>query len=404
MVDSKVQIVNTKKSIWTPADSFYKGVKLVGIDGIEGLYNKETIRGKNISRQMRALYGYIVMNMYNMNDSDNSITRLEHHLGLEEDSMSSILYATGVLKKAEKPELISDCIHNMLQKYIGRELKAEVKEVCVQELYKLVELKRYDVNLFTLWMQADELFKSIIVFGPDNVLIEYYDNDGERVIKKGKEIPIEMRGLVEFIVINMYRMNDDNTMLLDKRFGLEETSIQGVLWNTDIFMDPKDKLGYLCLRDIVKRYLRIHGEVEFLSTQTNTICAQELYDLICTKKYKGDDIWSLWNLWITTDSLYKSAKIVGIDNTIIWYNNENNERVFLQGREIPDRMKGFTEESVIYMYRMNDSDASRKRIEDHLGMYSTSKNILGDTNLFMDSYGSLPYICMRDMTKRYLKI
>lgn len=391
LINAKVDTVNTK--IWTSADRLYKAIKLVGIDNTHVLYNGQMVRGKNIPRRILAICAYMVMNMYHMSDSRNSVTRLEHHFGLKETSMSSILSAGGLLEKKEEPQLVSSCFHNLLQQYVGRQLGNEVKEVYIQELYKLVQLKRHDINLFTLWMQAEDLFINIMVFGVDNVLIKYYDNDGKKVIKKGKEILPEMRGLVSLCTLNMYRMND--IMILSKQFGLGENSIQNVLWN----INSHD----ICLRDIVKFYLHIH-EDEFLSTQTHTIYAQELYDLICCKQYKGDDIWSLWNLWIATDSLYKSSNIVGIDNTIIWYKDENNQRVFLQGKEIPDRIKAFTEESVIYMYRMNDSDANRKRIEDQLGMYSTSKNILGDTNLFMDSHESLPYICMRDMVKRYLKM
>ena len=94
------------------------------------------------------------------------------------------------------------------------------------------------------------------------------------------------------------------------------------------------------------------------------------------------------------------AKIVGIDNVRVRYIDANNKNIEQSGRELPARISAFCEESVIYMYRMSDSNASRCRLEQHLGLEYSSKCILGDTNVVSCGSNSLPCVSLRELVEK----
>ena len=111
---------------------------------------------------------------------------------------------------------------------------------------------------------------------------------------------------------------------------------------------------------------------------------------------------TIYQLWTALDALYKTSKIVGINNVEVRYVYCDGIKNQPEAIKLPQIVRAFCEEAVIYMYRMNDSAESRSRLEKHLGLEAPSKIILGDTNVVSCS-GSMPCICLRELVERLNK-
>ena len=153
------------------------------------------------------------------------------------------------------------------------------------------------------------------------------------------------------------------------------------------------------LREIVSKYL---GE-PVGTIKAEPLFLQKPFELIELKKFDVDDLRSIENLWTAFESLYKNVKMVGVDDVkVCFWNEKEKKKVVLSGRKIPDRIRAFDEEFVIYMYRMCDDSEKRSRLEEDLGLNYSSRYILGDTNVV--SYKkSMPCVPLRDIARRYLE-
>ena len=388
-------------SVWKvqqQAEELYKAAKLIGMENISAVYRESDFlevekNGNDISKRTRSLAAYLMMNEFQMSDSPTSIERLQKHFG--EISMEASL---GHLFGNEPISLKKSSNIQILEKYIGNgQIEGHYKEIWIKRLYDLVELKNPNVDLWTLWVECEKLYKSIITVGLENTTIWLYDNQFKKVILKGKEIPERIRAFALFIVVHVYRLRDDQFHMkqLQERYGLY-SSVRDILVDTDIFRDNTDNLKCISLRQIVGRYLK----TETAGKMTDSpICLQIPYDAIQMKSFDADDYEMLKLLWIALDSFYKVTKIVGIDNVKVRYIDASKKEIVQNGREVPARIRAFCEEVVIYMYRMNDSDASRKRLEQHLGLEYPSKYILGDTNVVSCNNKSLPCMSLRKLIK-----
>lgn len=396
MYRSDVNIWEIQRS----ADQLYKAVKIVGIDNVttksyDSNLNAVEKSGAEISKRVRAMSGYITLNMYHMSDTATSINRLESHLG-------GISFETALGYRIGEIGLTSEPIYDVLRRYLNNtKLDKHEEPVPVQQLYKLIELRKTDIELWPLWVEIEQLFKSIVTVGVESTVIWYYDHNLKKVVKKGYEISERMRAFCGQAVIHMYRLktNDTHKNFMQKRLGLSQ-SIEMILSDTNVFMDKADDLKCISLKDMVARYL-LQDDIEI--SLNSPVCIQELYEVIILRRFKPQ-VESLKNLWMAIDTLYKTVKIMGIKNTRAWYWDEKQNRVLLKGNEISERIRAFGEEVVIYMYRMDDETVSRSRLEKHLGLDHPSKYILGDTKLFKDANASMPCICLLEMEKRYFSM
>ena len=158
-----------------------------------------------------------------------------------------------------------------------------------------------------------------------------------------------------------------------------------------------DNLECITLKDIVGRYLKV-GKAGKMNN--SPILLQQPYNAIEMKNFNTQDYERILELWTALDSFYKLAKIVGVDDVRVRFKDANNKDIEVTGREVPARIRAFCEESEIYMYRMTDSNASRSRLEQHLGLEYPSKYILGDTNVVCCGSESLPCMSLRELVKR----
>lgn len=386
------------------AEELYKAVKIVGVGNTvtqshgKGLQVLEKKGPEEISRRVRAMAGYLTMNRYHMSDSHNSIERLETHLG-------GISFESTLGYMLDKMELVPTwSTYDILKKYVKESnIPLDETPVPVNQLYKVIELRKSDIiSLWQLWLEIELLFKSIVTVGVENTVIWYYDHNRKRVEKKGRSIPERMRAFCGHAVIHMYRMNDDDAhkKFMQERMKLS-SSIEIILGDTNIFMDEVDKRKCVPLREFVARYL-LKDSIDILLN--SPVCIQELYELVYLNRYKPDAE-SLANLWTSIDTLYKTIKILGFEDTIVWYKDTRQKKHILKGNDIPERIRAFCEEVVIYMYRMNDETESRRRLEEHLRLTNPSRHVLWDTKLFKDTRtSSMPCICLLEMEKRYLNM
>lgn len=95
----------------------------------------------------------------------------------------------------------------------------ETREICAQSLYELVELKR-QVNPWHLRDTAEGIYLSVKVVGMDETAITYVDENGNKIIKKGSEIPEEMRAVAAFIKTLVARWTDSNSGRLEEHYQL----------------------------------------------------------------------------------------------------------------------------------------------------------------------------------------
>lgn len=393
------------------AEQLYKAIKLVGIENVVTTYLKNDFSemeksGVESSKRVRAVAAYFMMNQLHMNDSPTSIERLENHFG------GISLEATLGYRLGYKGPITVSKVSNMevLEKYIGgKQLEYHYSEVYVQRLYDLIVMKNENIELWSLWKEIENLYKSIVTVGLRNTTIWYYNKKIQKVTMKGNEIPERMLAFCLFSIIHMYRIGKDdlsngsyrvenpNIRILREKFGLD-CQLETILGDTDIFEDRREAMKCISLRQIAGRYLK---KPKAGKMSNGPILMQVPFDCIQRKMTDLTDE-TIYQLWTALDALYKTSKIVGINNVEVRYVYCEGIKNQPEAIKLPQRVRAFCEEAVIYMYRMNDSAESRSRLEKHLGLEAPSKIILGDTNVVSCS-GSMPCICLRELVERLNK-
>ncbi len=371
------------------AEQLYNAIKLVGIENVVTTFFKNDFSevekvGLESSKRVRAVAAYFMMNQLHMNDSPTSIERLENHFG------GISLEATLGYRLGYKGPITVSKVSNMevLEKYIGgKQLEYHYSEVYVQRLYDLIVMKNENIELWPLWKEIENLYKSIVTVGLRNTTIWYYNKKIQKVTMKGNEIPERMLAFCLFSIIHMYRIGKDdlsngsyrvenpNIRILREKFGLD-CQLETILGDTDIFEDRREAMKCISLRQIAGRYLK---KPKAGKMSNGPILMQVPLDCIQRKMTDLTDE-TIYQLWTALDALYKTSKIVGINNVEVRYVYCEGIKNQPEAIKLPQRVRAFCEEAVIYMYRMNDSAESRSRLEKHLGLEAPSKIILGDTN------------------------
>lgn len=393
------------------AEQLYNAIKLVGIENVVTTSLKNDFSevekvGLESSKRVRAVAAYFMMNQLHMNDSPASIERLEKHFG------GISLEATLGYRLGYKGPITVSKVSNMevLEKYIGgKQLEYHYSEVYVQRLYDLIVMKNENIELWPLWKEIENLYKSIVTVGLRNTTIWYYNKKIQKITMKGNEIPERMLAFCLFSIIHMYRIGKDDLSngsyrvenpsirILREKFGLD-CQLETILGDTDIFEDRRKAMKCISLQQIAGRYLK---KSKAGKMSNGPILMQVPFDCIQRKMTDLTDE-TIYQLWTALDALYKTSKIVGINNVEVRYVYCDGIKNQLEAIKLPQRVRAFCEEAVIYMYRMNDSAESRSRLEKHLGLEAPSKIILGDTNVVSCS-GSMPCICLRELVERLNK-
>ena len=393
------------------AEQLYNVIKLVGIENVVTTSLKNDFSevekvGLESSKRVRAIAAYFMMNQLHMNDSPASIERLEKHFG------GISLEATLGYRLGYKGPITVSKVSNMevLEKYIGgKQLEYHYSEVYVQRLYDLIVMKNENIELWPLWKEIENLYKSIVTVGLRNTTIWYYNKKIQKITMKGNEIPERMLAFCLFSIIHMYRIGKDDLSngsyrvenpsirILREKFGLD-CQLETILGDTDIFEDRRKAMKCISLQQIAGRYLK---KSKAGKMSNGPILMQVPFDCIQRKMTDLTDE-TIYQLWTALDALYKTSKIVGINNVEVRYVYCDGIKNQLEAIKLPQRVRAFCEEAVIYMYRMNDSAESRSRLEKHLGLEAPSKIILGDTNVVSCS-GSMPCICLRELVERLNK-
>lgn len=393
------------------AEQLYNAIKLVGIENVVTTSLKNDFSevekvGLESSKRVRAVAAYFMMNQLHMNDSPASIERLEKHFG------GISLEATLGYRLGYKGPITVSKVSNMevLEKYIGgKQLEYHYSEVYVQRLYDLIVMKNENIELWPLWKEIENLYKSIVTVGLRNTTIWYYNKKIQKITMKGNEIPERMLAFCLFSIIHMYRIGKDDLSngsyrvenpsirILREKFGLD-CQLETILGDTDIFEDRRKAMKCISLQQIAGRYLK---KPKAGKMSNGPILMQVPFDCIQRKMTDLTDE-TIYQLWTALDALYKTSKIVGINNVEVRYVYCDGIKNQLEAIKLPQRVRAFCEEAVIYMYRMNDSAESRSRLEKHLGLEAPSKIILGDTNVVSCS-GSMPCICLRELVERLNK-
>ncbi len=383
------------------AHDLYVAIKLMGIENITATYYMDDNffevekTGKDISKRSRALGAYLMMNMLQMSDSATSVERLEKHYGgISMEAALGHMFAGRTVSLSTLPSI------DIAKKYIdnGYSIEEHTNEICVKSLYDLIYGKNPNVDLWTLWVECEAFYKSIVTVGLENTVVWLYNEDSKKVVLKGLEIPERIRAFSLFCVVHMYRFRDDDFHMqqLQERYMLS-SDVRTILGDTDIFKDSVDNLECISLREIAGRYLKT-GKAGTI--KNSPVYIQLAYNAIEMKNFNPDDYELVKKLWTALEAFYKLTKIVGVDNMKVKYVDANNKEIIQSGRDVPPRIRAFCEESVIYMYRMTDSSNSRNRLERHLGLEYPSKYILGDTNVVCCSGKSLPCMSLSELVKK----
>ena len=390
--------------------NLYEAVKLVGAKNVTVKFKKNLMDvEENVtetSTRLRALAGRIMMDLYHMRDSATSISRLEEHFG-----SISFEAAIGYRFKEKEIKVSEKSIKDMLEEYIGgKELEEHYGEVPATNLYNLVIRRKNKIELLPLWSEIEQLYESVVTVGLDNTTIWFSEDEIPKATLKGQKIPERIRAFAMFVVILMYRLGENNfrsgcyhidddphIRLLREKFGLGN-SIELLLGDTEIFIDSKDEMKCLSLDGFVGRYLKT---TEYsCSVPESPMCMQVAYNVIQKKVSNGSEE-EVINLWHAMDALYKISKFVGVKNAKVFFKNSNGEEVRTVAEKLSPRIRAFCEETVIYMYRMKDSEESRSRLEEHLGLDTPSKIILGDTNV-VSCGSSMPCVSLKELLERLL--
>ena len=124
---------------------------------------------------------------------------------------------------------------------------------------------------------------------------------------------------------------------------------------------------------------------------TTGVCIQTLYDLVI-KKEEVDP----FELTTAAEALYRSAKIVGIKETMAWYVTEpGKNRTIVSGDELSMKLRAVAGFIVTLLYRWTDNNMGR--LEQHLGLALPIYVILGETHLFNNNSAGLACINVQEV-------
>lgn len=387
--DTSVQTIVSESEKMYEAIKLY-GVKSISMQYLENDFLRVRTNGENSPAEVRSLAAYIMMNLLQMSDSATSVGRLQRHYG------NILIESTVGYKLGLNSEVTEKSILEIVEQYCNKKDSLEqINEVFTQELYELIVKHNPDISLMYLWAECENFYKSIVTVGFQNTVC-CVNNGSSKIIMRGSEIPERMRAFVVIVIAYMYQLRDK--VYLDglrKRFMLASNE-NVILGDTGIFENE----NYNSLGNIVGRYL---GK-DFAGRVTEkTILMQIPYDVVEKKIFNPEDFESTELLWVALESFYKISKINGVNNVRVRYVDASGKDISQRGNEVPLRIRAICEESVIYMYRIDDSDESRTRLDKYLGLDYPSKLILSNTKAVVARGSSMPCISFTTLIKRYLE-
>lgn len=86
-----------------------------------------------------------------------------------------------------------------------------------------------------------------------------------------------------------------------------------------------------------------------------------------------------WQLTDAAESFYRSIKVVGLDDTVVFWKNGEAE-IECSGRDTSIYVRAFTGHTMRLIYRWDD--LSSGRLEKHLGFEAPIQVILADSGVF----------------------
>lgn len=126
----------------------------------------------------------------------------------------------------------------------------------------------------------------------------------------------------------------------------------------------------------------------------DAIYAQALYDLVALKKIVEPAF-----LEEVSISFYKKIKFVGLDETVIYYEDCNKKTVILKGKEIPEEMRVVLAFMKTIMARWEGGN-SLERLGVHYGLSTSMRNLL-PVELYesQSAHSGLRYITVMEFMK-----
>lgn len=100
-----------------------------------------------------------------------------------------------------------------------------------------------------------------------------------------------------------------------------------------------------------------------------------------------------WDLTHAAECLYRSAKITGINETIVKY-YDNTETIGFAS-DCPERARAFAAFIVRLIYRWDDIQSGR--LERHFGLSMDTQSILADTNIFQKNGTDLACVTVKQV-------
>ena len=393
------------------AKKLYEALKLFGTPNVTIAYKKDLMvveeKATDAANELiRAIAALIMLNIMHMKDSTTSMARLAKHFGL-----TSFEATIGYRFKEKAVKVFDKSIKEQLEEYIGgKKLEEHNFETPATNLYNLVIKKETQIEMLPLWAEMEQLYECIITVGVENTSIWFSEKQIPKVVLKGRDIPERIRAWTMFGAIFMYRLgknnyrsgcyhidDDPHIRLLRAKFGLNNP-VEMILGDTNVFED-KDKIKCVSLAVFVKRYLN-NADCKYIMPKS-PMRMQVAYDSV-QRKIKDTSEEQVNKLWEALDALYKISKLIGAEDANVFYTDESGKYISTVAIQLPERIRAFCGEMVIYMYRMRDSAEDRSRLEEHLGLETPSKIILGDTN--MVSCGkSMPCLSFEELLERYLE-
>lgn len=244
-------------ALWMQVENLFKGVVTLGIDNVKAWYysngsQPNQLYGRELSEQLRAFCGLMVMHMYGIRRDSIHIQNIQDMLGLN-SSISDVLGA----------DYLDECksLQEMVNKYFGRSASTIKSELLfLQKLFELIEFKKFDIDnthyVEGLWTEIESLYKNVKMVGLENTKVCYWnEKEKKKVVLSGKEIPENVRAFCEKCVIYMYRMCDDfkKRSRLEEELGLK-CSYRYILGNAnDSYCEGE--IPCISLREIAKGYL-----------------------------------------------------------------------------------------------------------------------------------------------------
>lgn len=115
---------------------------------------------------------------------------------------------------------------------------------------------------------------------------------------------------------------------------------------------------------------------------------------------KGQKEIDPFELVAEAERLYRSIKIIGLEETIVCY-EENGQLKTQSAKELSETKRAIAAFLMIMVYRWDDTNTGR--LEAHYGLPTRINYILGDTKVFKNSHAGLECICVKDFIDAYRK-